>query len=245
MKKALITGANRSIGFESAKQLLEKGYYVYLGCRDINKGQEAVAKLKVAGLTEVEAIEIDISNKASIEAAAKTLSAKTEVLDVLINNAGILGSMPQQAVKADVANIRDVFNTNFFGIIETIGAFMDLLQKAPLPIIVNVTSGLGSLTYHSDPAWPYYPFKTAAYGPSKTALNAYTVALAFELRETPFKVNAIDPGYTATDFNDHHGPGTVESAGAIIVKYATLDANGPTGKFFSNDALHGDDEYPW
>jgi NAD(P)-dependent dehydrogenase (short-subunit alcohol dehydrogenase family) len=116
---------------------------------------------------------------------------------------------------------------------------MDLLQKAPLPRIVNVTSDLASLTLHNDPQWEFYPFKLAAYGPSKTALNAYTVALAYELKDT-FKVNAVNPGYTNTEFNHHQGYKKVEDAAAPIVQYAVLDAAGPTGKFVSD---YG--ETPW
>jgi NAD(P)-dependent dehydrogenase (short-subunit alcohol dehydrogenase family) len=125
-----------------------------------------------------------------------------------------------------------------------IETFLPLLKAAPQPRIVNVTSGLASLTLHSDPAWKYYSVKGAAYGPSKTALNAYTVVLAYELRDTPFKVNVVDPGYTATDFNQHRGPGDVPGAAAIIVKYATLGPDGPTGKFFSRDFEDGG-ESPW
>jgi NAD(P)-dependent dehydrogenase (short-subunit alcohol dehydrogenase family) len=124
-------------------------------------------------------------------------------------------------------------------------AFLGLLRAAPQPRIVNVTSGLASLSLHDDPSWKYYRVKRAAYGPSKTALNAYTIALAYELRDSPFKINAVDPGFTATDFNQHRGTGTVTDAAKIIVKYATLDADGPTGKFFSNESEREDQLYPW
>ena len=245
MKKVLITGANKSIGYEVARQLLQQGHYVYLGSRDLVKGQQAVADLKVEGLHAVEVIEIDVSNPESIEAARQELGQKTANLDVLINNAGISGDVPQPATSADLAMIRQVFDTNFFGVIQVTQAFLELLQKSEAPRIVNVTSGLGSLTLHSDPSWKYYAVKGAAYGPSKTALNAYTVALAYELRDTLFKVNAVDPGYTATDFNHHRGTGTVEEAASQIVRYALLDEKGPTGGFFSvdNDPVSG--VSPW
>jgi NAD(P)-dependent dehydrogenase (short-subunit alcohol dehydrogenase family) len=141
--------------------------------------------------------------------------------------------------------LHEVFNTNFFGAVNVTQTFMELLKKSATPRIVIVTSGLASLTLHSNPAWKYYAVKGAAYGPSKTALNAYTVALAYELRDTAFKVNAVDPGYTATDFNQHRGTGSVENAARIIVKYALIDADGPTGKFFSNDIDGESDESPW
>lgn len=245
MKTVLITGANKSIGFEAARQLLQQGYYVYLGSRDQQKGQQAVDQLKSEGFENVEPLVIDVDNADSIKAARETLGQKTNVLDVLINNAGISGNLPQPALGTDISMFRQVFETNFFGAIETTQAFIDLLKQAPEPRIVNVTSGLGSLTLHSDPTWKYYPVKTACYGPSKVALNAYTIVLAYELRETPFKVNVVDPGYTATDFNHHSGPGTVPDAAARLVKAATLGPDGPTGQFFSDDNAPDTGISPW
>ncbi len=241
MKRVLITGANKSIGFEATRQLLKQGYFVYLGARDLAKGDEAVAKLKAEGLTNVEAIQIDVTNQASIEAASKQIKS----LDVLINNAGIAGAFPQTVAETTTDIIREVFDTNFFGVINVTKAFLATLKKSTEPRIVNVTSGLGSLTLHADPNWKYYKFKSAAYGPSKSALNAYTIVLAYELHDTAFKVNAVDPGYTATDFNHHSGPGTVEDAAARVVKYATIDQNGPTGGFFSDDNNPETGVSPW
>lgn len=245
MKKALITGANRSIGFETARQLLQKGYYVYLGSRDLENGQKAVEKLKAEGLNEVEVIQIDVSDDESVKAARAEIGKKTESLDALINNAGILGGMQQTAIDTDTAVFKEVYDTNVFGVIRGTQAFLDLLRKSPEPRIVNVTSGLGSLTLHNDPAWKYYTVKAAVYNSSKAALNMYTISLAYELRDTPFKVNAVDPGYTATDFNHHSGTGTVEDAAARLVKYATIGADGPTGKFFSDDNSPETGESPW
>lgn len=245
MKTVLITGANKSIGFEAARQLLQQGYYVYLGSRDAQRGQQAVEQLHAEGLTQVEPLTIDVTDRASIAAAREALGQKTSSLDVLINNAGILGSPVQPAASASVDMIKEVFETNVFGVIEVTQAFLDLLRQSPAPRIVNVTSGLGSLTLHNDPTWKYYHVKGAAYQPSKAALNAYTIMLAYELRDTPFKVNAVDPGYTATDFNHHSGPGTVEDAAARLVKAATLGPDGPTSQFFSDDNLPGTDVSPW
>jgi NAD(P)-dependent dehydrogenase (short-subunit alcohol dehydrogenase family) len=241
MKKVLITGANKSIGFETTRQLLQQGYFVYLGSRDQLNGEQAVAKLKTEGLDNVELLLIDVSNPASVEAAGK----KIIELDVLINNAGISGGLPQSPLTTGLDTFHKVFNTNFFGAINVTQTFIEILKKSNEPRIVNVTSGLGSLTLHSNPNWKYYPYKSAVYGPSKTALNAYTISLAYELRDTAFKVNAVDPGYTQTDFNQHRGPGSVEDAAAIIVKYATIGADGPTGKYFSNDIDTADQESPW
>lgn len=245
MKTVLITGANKSIGFETARQLLQQGYYVYLGSRDIEKGQQAVNKLQSEGLDQTEAIEIDVNDIQSIKAARKVLGQKTKVLDVLINNAGVSGSMPQTSLETDSNLFKQVFETNFFGVIEVTQAFIDLLKASAEPRIVNVTSGLGSLTLHNEPSWKYYVVKPAAYVASKAALNAYTITLAYELRDTSFKVNAVDPGYTATDFNNHSGPGTVPDAAARVVKAAILNSDGPTGQFFSDDNSPETGISPW
>ncbi len=245
MKTVLITGANRSIGFETAKQLLSLGYYVYLGCRSLEKGEEAVKQLFDEGLTAVEPIVIDTDNVDSIQAASELIKQKNNVLDVLINNAGISGGMPQTSLGTPLQSFKEVFETNFFGVIAVTQAFITLLKNAPAPRIVNVTSGLGSLTLHSDPSWKYYPYKAACYVSSKAALNAYTITLAYELRDTAFKVNAVDPGYTATEFNHFTGPGTVPNAAARIVKAAVLDENGLTGQFFSDDNAPDTGISPW
>jgi NAD(P)-dependent dehydrogenase (short-subunit alcohol dehydrogenase family) len=245
MKTVLITGANKSIGFEVAKQLAEKEYFIYLGSRDLKKGEEAVAKLKGLGLNKVEAIQIDVTNSDSVSAAASQLGKKINSLDVLINNAGISGGFPQSPTELDTDVIREVFETNFFGPIDVTKKLLGLLKKSASPRIVNVTSGLASLTLHSDPSWKYYSVKGAAYGPSKTALNAYTIVLAHELKDTSFKINVIDPGYTATDFNHHRGPGNVEDAARFVAHYAMLGDDGPTGKFFSLDFEGNNNESPW
>ncbi|GAB3894657.1 SDR family oxidoreductase [Spirosoma agri] len=245
MKTALITGANKSIGFETARQLLQQGYYVYLGSRDLQKGQQAVSQLQAEGLTQVEPIEIDVNSSDSIKAARDVLGQRTTVLDALVNNAGIHGAIPQTALETEASGFKQVFETNVFGVIDVTHRFMDLLTQSTEPRIVNVTSGLGSLTLHSDPTWKYYQVKPAGYVASKAALNAYTIVLAHDLRNTPFKVNAVDPGYTATDFNGHSGPGTVPDAAARVVKAAVLGPDGPTGQFFSDDNSPETGISPW
>ncbi len=235
MKTVLITGANKSIGFETARQLLQQGYYVYLGSRNAQKGQQAVSQLQSEGLTNVEPLVIDVNSTGSIKAARKTLGQKIKSLDILINNAGISGGLPQSGLDTDISIFREVFDTNYFGVIEVTQAFIDMLKLSPAPRIVNVTSGLGSLASQDDPTWKHYQVKPAAYVASKAALNAYTIVLAYELRNTPFKINSVDPGYTATDFNNHSGPGTVPDAAARVVKAAMFAADGPTGSFFSDD----------
>ncbi|AZI25931.1 SDR family NAD(P)-dependent oxidoreductase [Pedobacter sp. G11] len=245
MKSALITGANRSIGLETAKQLSKQGIFVYLGSRDLAKGNEVIGTLTEEGFENIKAIEIDVTNADSIIAAKNIIEQEQGKLDILINNAGVLGVNPQTATETAVDDIKAVFETNFFGVIQVTQTFLDLLQKSDAPRISNITSGLGSLTLHSDPSWKYYQVKAAAYGPSKSALNAYTIVLAYELKDSAFKVNVIDPGYTATDFNHHSGPGTVESAASFIIKHTLTDENGPTGQFFSNDIEDESGISPW
>ncbi|WP_286970393.1 SDR family oxidoreductase [Flavobacterium sp. UBA4854] len=245
MKTVLITGANRSIGLETTKQLSEKGLFVYLGTRDLAKGEEVVKELNKKGFQNIKAIQIDVTNAESVLEAKSIVEKEKGKLDILINNAGILGDIPQSPSATSIENIQKVFDTNFFGVITVTQAFLDLLKRSENPRISNITSGLGSLTLHSDPTWKYYPIKAISYVSSKTALNAFTVTLAYELKDLPFKVNAIDPGYTATDFNHHNGPGSVESAASFIIKHTLLDENGPTGKFFSNDIEDESEESPW
>jgi len=245
MKIALITGANRSIGLEITKQLSKKGLFVYLGTRDIEKGNTVVEELKKEGLENIKAIEIDVTKPVSIEAARKKIETEQGKLDILINNAGISGEFPQNASDTSITAVQHVFDTNFFGVISVTQAFLGLLKKSETPRISNITSGLGSLTLHSDPSWKYYNFKATSYMTSKAALNGYTIALAYELKDLLFKVNAIDPGYTATDFNHHSGPGTVESAATFIIKHTVTDSDGPNGMFFSNDIEDETEVSPW
>jgi NAD(P)-dependent dehydrogenase (short-subunit alcohol dehydrogenase family) len=235
MKSALVTGGNKSIGFETAKQLAQLGYFVYLGSRDNTKGLKAIKNLNAIGLSNVDCIQLDITDLNSIKAARQQLESKIQNLDILINNAGISGGFPQPATKVSIDTIRLVFETNFFGTVQVTQEFIELLKKSDQPRIVNVTTELSSLTNHSNPNWKFAQFKPAAYGPSKTALNAYTVMLADELKDTNFKVNCVCPGFTATDFNNHRGDKKVEDAASVIVKYATLGQDGPTGKFLSEE----------
>lgn len=245
MKSVLITGANRSIGLEITKQLSKKGVLVYLGTRDLEKGNKVVKQLNEDGYQNIKAIQIDVTNQASILAAKAIVENEQGKLDILINNAGISGEFPQNSSDTNIEAIQNVFDTNFFGVISVTQAFLELLKKSESPRISNITSGLGSLTLHSDPTWKYYNFKSAAYGTSKAALNAYTINLAYELKDLSFKVNAIDPGYTATDFNHHSGPGTIESAASFIIKHTLTDDSAPTGQFYSNDIEDETGISPW
>lgn len=240
MKKALITGANKSIGYETARQLAQQGYFIFITARDTARGEEAIQQLKAEGFANVAFVQMDVTNAASVQEAYNKVAAQTDTLDVLVNNAGIRGPIPQNASSCSVDDIRTVFDTNFFGVIQVTQTFLPLLKAAPAPRIVNVSSGLGSLTKHSDPYSQFYKIKGAAYSPSKTALNAYTVMLAHELKSLSFKINAVDPGYTKTDFNDHTGYKTVEAAAKPIVQFATIGEDGPTGGFYGEEG-----QIPW
>ncbi|WP_130735154.1 SDR family NAD(P)-dependent oxidoreductase [Flavobacterium sp. J27] len=246
MEKVLITGANKGIGFATAKLLLQKGYYVYIGSRNTENGKIAVEKLKAAGLIHVENIQLDVTDSHSVEAARKEIGNKTEVLDVLINNAGINGGRnPYTALQSKPEEFFAAFDVNVIGISRVTNAFIDLLKKSNEPRIVNLSTSVGSITLQSDPNWPAYPYaKYAVYAVSKAALNMYTVHLAYELRDTNFKINAVCPGLTATDFTFGNG-GDVDTAAARIVKYATIGQDGPTGKFFSEETNPDTVEIPW
>ncbi|MGB4931730.1 MAG: SDR family oxidoreductase [Chitinophagales bacterium] len=245
MKSALVTGANKSIGYEVARQLAQKGIYVYLGSRNLDNGIAAVNKLNAEGLKNVEAIQLDVTNDESVENARVEISRKTQVLDILINNAGIFGGYPQGALNTTIDQFKTTYDSNVFGVVRVTQAFIDLLKISSEPRIVNVSSSQGSITLHSDPAYKYYDYKAAAYLSSKSAMNMYTVVLAYELKNTNFKVNAVCPGYTNTDFNGHRGTGTVEDAGKRIIKYALIDKDGPTGKFFSEENNPATGEIAW
>lgn len=245
MKSALITGANKSIGLEVAKQLAQKGIYVYLGSRNLQNGAEAVDKLKAEGLTNVEAIQLDTTDDESVKKARLEIGEKTKVLDILINNAGIYGGYPQTSLDATIDQFKATYDANVYGVVRVTQAFIDLLKKSPEPRIVNVSSSQGSITLHSDPAYKYYNYKGVVYLSSKSAMNMFTVVLAYELKDTAFKINAVCPGYTKTDFNGHRGPGSVEDAGKRIVKFALLDKDGVTGKFFSEENNPETGEIPW
>ncbi|WP_333661110.1 SDR family oxidoreductase [Chishuiella changwenlii] len=253
MKTVFITGANKSIGFETARQLLQQGFYVYLGSRNLQNGQKAVEQLKAEGLENVEAIQIDVTDENSVKNARKAIGKSTDVLDVLINNSGISGGkfdvegnfIPQTAADTSVDVFKEVYDINVYGVIRVTQAFLDLLKKSDEPRIVMVSSSQGSITLHSDPNYKYYHFKGAVYLSSKSALNMYTVNLAYEFQNTNFRINAVSPGFTKTDFNNNLGTGTVEDAAKRIIKYVLIENDGVTGKFFCEETNPETGEIPW
>lgn len=240
MKNVLITGANTGIGFETAKQMAELGYFIYLGSRNKEKGVEAVNKLKDSGLENVKVIEIDVANIDSVKKARTELESKIEALDILINNAGISGDQPQNFSTGNMENLRKIFDTNFFGLIQTTQEFIPLLKKSKEPVIINVSSEVGSLTMNSSPSRNPNYNNYNAYGSSKTALNAFTLMLAHELNSTNFKINSVTPGYTATALNNFKGAKTPAEGAVSVVKAATKHSTNATGKFFRDD-----NEVPW
>jgi NAD(P)-dependent dehydrogenase (short-subunit alcohol dehydrogenase family) len=239
MRSVFITGANQGIGFQTARQLGELGYFVYLGSRDRTKGSEAVKELEGQGIKNVALIDIDVTSIDSIKQARRHLEAKTEVLDVLINNAGISGKQPQNISSVEMENLQRVFATNFFGAVQITQQFIPLLKRSNQPVIVNVSSEMGSLAVQSNTSNPNRGLYDA-YSCSKAALNGFTVMLANQFKDTPFRINSVTPGYTATNLNQYKGAKTAEEGASVIVKYATLDSSGPTGKFFNKDG-----EVPW
>lgn len=231
---ALVTGANKGIGFSVVEELLRIGYYVYLGARDKVKGQAAIDRLNRMGFSKVTLLPIDVADPVSVWKAAAWLAGKEDHLDVLVNNAAIGGRRPQSAGSGDVAILKEVFETNFFGAVETTRAFLILLRRSEAPRIVNVSSELSSLWFQERDTSAFYATELMAYSASKTALNSFTLMLAKELQQTEFKVNSVTPGFTATDLTDHAGRQTPGEAAQIIVKFATVGPDGPSGQFFGS-----------
>ncbi|MEV0033403.1 SDR family oxidoreductase [Nocardia sp. NPDC050793] len=240
---ALIIGANKGIGRAAAEQLAALGTTVLIGARDQRQGEEAAATLRAEGY-DAHAVTLDVTDPTTIESAAKHIEEHYGHLDVLINNAGITGSgqvspedsHDQLPSTVDLNMVRAVFETNVFGVIAVTNAVLPLLRRSPAPRIVNVSSHAASLTIASDPDGPLAKLPaSAAYTPSKSALTALTVQYANELRKDGILVNAACPGYVDTDINNHSGFLTPAQGAAVLVRMATLDADGPTGGLFSED----------
>ena len=237
---ALITGANKGIGFETARQLGKQQITVLLGARDTAKAEAAATKLRSEGL-EVHPLQLDVTDTVSIHRAAEKVATKFGRLDILINNAGVMIDDDTKKVSEQTLNIwRTTFDTNFFGVVATTQSFLPLLRKSDAGRIVNVSSILGSNTLHSDPQSPIYDTKLPAYNVSKSAVNAYTVQLAYELRDTPIKVNAAHPGWVKTDMGGEGATMDLVEGAKTSVALATLPSDGPSGSY-----IHLDQIIPW
>jgi NAD(P)-dependent dehydrogenase (short-subunit alcohol dehydrogenase family) len=230
---ALITGANKGIGKEIARGLGRKGFTVLIGARDPKKGDAVIQEFKTEDI-QAFAVPLEVTSESSISAAAQWVESKFGRLDVLVNNAGIVTDQGKPS-EADLALVRKAYDTNVFAPMRLIQVFLPLLRKSEAARIVNVSSGLGSLTDASDPNSAHDAVNVLGYCTSKTALNAVTVHFAKELRGTPIKVNSACPGYCATDLNGHSGPRTPEQGAIAPIRLATLPADGPSGRFFDED----------
>lgn len=244
---ALVTGANQGIGLQIAKELVAHGFTVMVGSRNLERGEAAAKEVG----PDARALQLDVTEPASITAAVERIRDEFGRLDVLFNNAAIsnagkpgrsLAEMRKsnRASIASLDEVRAVFETNVFGVIAVTQAMLPLLREAPAARIVNVSSSLGSLTLNADPAFPYREAFSVVYAASKTALNAVTLAFAIELESTDIKVNAVSPGFTATALNNFEGIETVEQGARGLVDLALLPADGPTGTF-----SHAAGPLPW
>ncbi|MCM5556969.1 SDR family oxidoreductase [Pleomorphomonas sp. JP5] len=239
MRIALVTGANKGIGLEIARQLAEAGVSVIIGTRDPQRGRAATDDLAARGC-EVEAIRIDLDDGDSILAAAETIRARHGRLDILVNNAGIVGSEDGPPSSASPEAVRRIMATNFIGTLAVTQAMLPLLRRSSAGRIVNLSSSLGSLAVNGDPTSPYYSARLIGYNASKAALNMLTVQLAEELRDTAIVVNSVSPGYVRTDLTGQTGFMTPEEGARLPVRYALLGKDAVSGRF-----LEPDGETPW
>jgi NAD(P)-dependent dehydrogenase (short-subunit alcohol dehydrogenase family) len=238
---ALITGANRGIGLETAKQLGEQGVTVVVGARTLKAAEETAAKLKAQGI-DAYGVQLDVVNPDDRTAAAKFLEEKFGKLDILINNAGVNGKEGLTSLVSQVedSELERVFSTNLFAVVALTREVLPLLKKSEAGRVVNLSSILGSIALHADPASRIYNFKSLAYDASKSALNAYTVHLAWELKDTPIKVNSAHPGWVKTDMGTDAAPMEIPDGAKTSVALALLEPDGPTGRF-----IHLGQELPW
>jgi NAD(P)-dependent dehydrogenase (short-subunit alcohol dehydrogenase family) len=235
---ALISGANKGIGYEIARGLGAKKIKVLVGARDEARGRAAADKLKAEGAAAV-FVKLDVTDPGTIQHAAAWIEKEFGRLDILVNNAGI-GEWNSKPSNVDLAKVREVYETNVFGPMALTQAMLPLLRKSKHGRVVNVSSSLGSLTLASKPDSPIAAFVVLGYNTSKSALNSMTVQFANELKDTPIKVNAICPGYCATDINGNSGPRTAAQGAVAAIQYATIGDDGPTGGYFNDEG-----RVPW
>jgi NAD(P)-dependent dehydrogenase (short-subunit alcohol dehydrogenase family) len=237
-KVALITGANKGIGFEVARQIAKAGWTVLAAARNEELGRQAAAKLQAEGL-DVQFVHIDLNAQETAVTAAEAIRKQFGKLDLLINNAAITSKGDGPPSKVSSETLETVMRTNYVGAVSVTQAMLPLLQSAGKAQIINVSSELGSVSQQTDTNWKYAPVKLLAYCASKAALNMFTVQLAYEFRDGNIAVNSVNPGYTATDLNANSGPQTIEEGAAEIVRTALLDPP-VSGKFLETGG-----EIPW
>ncbi|UVC10167.1 SDR family oxidoreductase [Rhizobium sp. TH2] len=237
-KTALVTGANRGIGHEIARQLAEAGHEVWLGSRDEKRGEEAAAKLRAKG-HKVHVLPLDVTDDASVAKAAKSLAAQTGKLDVLVNNAGIAEGFTYTPDEEPIANVKQVYEVNVFGPIRVTQAFVPLLKAASGAQVVMISSELGSISALLDSGSEFHGVNALGYNSSKTALNAATISFAKALEPHGIKVNAVDPGFTATDMNGGQGYRSVAQAAEIPIALANNKMNGVTAAFLNHNGKLG------
>jgi NAD(P)-dependent dehydrogenase (short-subunit alcohol dehydrogenase family) len=239
-KIALITGANKGIGLETARQLGQENITVLVGARDSQKGEAAAKTLRDEGV-DARAIAIDVTNQKSIDAAAAAVERDFGRLDILVNNAGVMLEDPEREMGVDGLDAwRQTFETNVFGLIATTQAFLPLLRKSEAGRIVNLSSILGSIAYQATPGSPTYGFSRPAYNVSKAAVNAYTVQLAYQLKDTKVKVNAAHPGWVKTEMGGEGANMEIKDGAKTSVALATVGDDGPNGAY-----LHMGQPLPW
>ncbi len=236
---ALVTGANKGIGFEIARQLAQADVFVIIGARDPGRGRAAVEDLLSQGLT-ARSVPIDLNDQASITSAAEMISAEHGKLDILVNNAGIVDAGDGPPSASSINAVRRILDTNFVGTLAVTQAMLRLLLRSLAARIVNLSSSLGSLTLNGDPTSPYYSARLIGYNASKAALNMLTMQLSEELRDTPIVVNSVSPGYVKTALTGHGGFLTAEEGARLPVKYALLGEGAVSGRF-----VEARGETPW
>jgi NAD(P)-dependent dehydrogenase (short-subunit alcohol dehydrogenase family) len=242
-KIVLITGANKGIGFAAARELAQAGHTVLLGARNPERGTAAAAAAGLAGQgLDARFVHLDVTDPATIAAAADLIDTEYRRLDILINNAGISRDRPHTPAELPVAALRETYETNVFGVVAVTNAMLPLLSRSPAGYIGNVSSGLGTVAFLTDPDSPLWRYANLlGYNSSKAALNAITLIYAASLRDTGIRVNALSPGFCATDLNNHTGHLSADEGGAHIARQVTLPGDGPTGVFLNENG----GTYPW
>jgi len=243
-KYALVTGGNKGLGLETVKQLAQKGIYVFLGARNVARGEDAIASLKSEGIENVSLLQVDMEDTATFKKAYEAIEKEAGQLDILVNNAGVQlennGWSANTTTETSLTTLRKTFDINFFGLVELTNILLPLLKKSEAGRIVNLSSVLGSLSLHADAESSVYDTKVFAYNTSKAAVNMYTIHLAHALKDTNIQVNSAHPGWVKTDMGTDTAPMGVSEGAETSVKLATTEERDLDGRY-----MHLNDELPW